>query len=897
MKPDPTISLAGAVDHWCDQFEQQWQAGQSPKIEDFLSRVEESARLRLFHELLALELELRRRKGETPQLDEYRQRFADYVETVEQVLDETISRSAADQPSETAEHRARVSDEAEAKRNPSSIGELVDAAQVAAFLTASGLLRADAVEDLLSRATDGHDPDDASRLLDALQDSGHLTGFQCDAIRRGRGAELILGNYVILDRLGRGGMGQVYRAWHRKMDRVVALKTLRPETMNSDSAVRRFHREVKAAARLTHPNIVTAYDADEAGGVHFLVMEYMAGKDLAALIREQGPASPGQTAAWVVQAARGLEHAHQQGIIHRDIKPGNLLLGADGTVKVLDMGLARLQERLAGENAPTEGLTRTGDVLGTLDYMAPEQILDTRHVGPPADIYSLGCTLHYLLVGKPPYEGRTVSEKLLGHRKKPIPSLRSERPEVPESLDRLFQRMVAKRPEDRPTGLGEVIAELDSFAASADTVPDSTQTYYGPSPLHKRSNVSAKTSCLSLAWSTVRRQCGPVVFVFVLLAAMVLFAVFTLFRTLPVPAGTLMVEVDHPGATVNVVDRAGLITVTETSGEESLVFEWEPGDWQVRVAKDGFASYSQDVRIEHLQVRELHVVLQVKEEPKVSARPESRGTPEYEQAVAAIQELGGTFLTSGYKASWSPDGSRIAFSQRDGVGIARGIGIIDLNTNEITTLVTPGQDPAWSPGAGKYLAYATKSNQGEQVWLVDSAGGEPIYLTEGGFPAWSPDGQTLYFACRTDWRLKSIRNVTQTPVVENEPVEFRSYYPALSSDARLVAFRTGPSLIVADRATGKHLMRHELPLNTGFLAGFSSENMTIGFGGWGAWDPLKFSIMDIETGTVRQVLPEAFTMPAWSPDGSKVAVDLRERQRWEIWLLDAAAFHPAKQTN
>lgn len=309
-------------------------------------------------------------------------------------------------------------------------------------------------------------PTDAQSLAQTLFRHKRLTKFQAQAVYQGKTKGLVMGNYVILDRLGKGGMGEVYKAQHRRMDRLVALKLLPPAATQKPSAIKRFQREVKAAARLVHPNIVTAYDADEDRGVHFLVMEYVEGQDLASVVQQQGPLPIDKAVDYTLQAARGLQYAHQADVIHRDIKPSNLLLDTRGTVKILDMGLARLEDAPAAETeSPDAGITQSGEVLGTVDYMSPEQALNTRDTDARTDIYSLGATLYFLLTGRPMYTGSSLVERLLAHRDQPIPSLRQARPEVPEALDRLFQRMVAKRREDRPQRMEEVVAELERCMA------------------------------------------------------------------------------------------------------------------------------------------------------------------------------------------------------------------------------------------------------------------------------------------------------------------------------------------------------------------------------------------------------------------------------------------------
>jgi serine/threonine protein kinase len=281
-------------------------------------------------------------------------------------------------------------------------------------------------------------------------------------VTAGNGRPITLGNYVLIEKIGSGGMGQVFKARHNRMDRLVALKLL-PSAMTRDhAAIARFEREVKAAAKLIHPNIVAAYDADCANGVHFLVMELVEGRDLNALVKTGGPFSVDKALNCVIQAARGMESAHRKGIVHRDIKPSNLLLDVEGTVKVLDMGLARVEISSIHASIETK-LTRSGAIVGTFDYMSPEQALDSRSADARADIYSLGCTLYYLITGKPIYSGNTALEKILAHREQPIPLLKDVSPLVPNALEAIFQKMVAKKIEDRYQAMSEVLVDFEKY--------------------------------------------------------------------------------------------------------------------------------------------------------------------------------------------------------------------------------------------------------------------------------------------------------------------------------------------------------------------------------------------------------------------------------------------------
>ncbi|MHC4878245.1 MAG: protein kinase domain-containing protein, partial [Planctomycetota bacterium] len=271
-----------------------------------------------------------------------------------------------------------------------------------------------------------------------------------------------IGDYDLQDVIGRGGMGAVYRAVHRRMDRTVALKVLRPEISRDPVLMQRFEREVRAAAKLSHPNIVAAYDAREEDGLYCLITEFIDGDDLNAMIRRDGPLPVAEAVDVTLQAARGLEYAHARGIIHRDIKPANLLCDSDGTVRILDMGLARIAAD--GSDAEATDLTSTGMVMGTAAYMSPEQARNTKNADARSDIYSLGCTLFFLLTGRPTYSGETIVETIFAHASDPIPSL-SDSVDQPISteLEQLFRRMVAKQVDDRFASMTEVIAALEEL--------------------------------------------------------------------------------------------------------------------------------------------------------------------------------------------------------------------------------------------------------------------------------------------------------------------------------------------------------------------------------------------------------------------------------------------------
>jgi serine/threonine protein kinase len=346
-------------------------------------------------------------------------------------------------------------------------------------LIASGLLSAPEIHDYLGTFPPEKKPRDGEALAREMVRDERLTKYQAARVLAGEFEGLVFGEYVILSKIGEGGMGQVFKARHRQMDRLAAIKLLTAESLESSDLIKRFHQEVHVAAKLNHPNIVTTYDAGEQNGFHFLIMEYVEGRDLASIVKAQGPLPLAQAFDCVLQAARGLEYAHGLGVIHRDIKPGNLLLATDGSIKILDMGLARIaepDEELPEDATVLERLTQRGQMLGTVDYMSPEQASCTRNADQRSDIYSLGCTLYRLITARPIYDGNTAIAKLMSHYEADIPKLSEAQKDVSPHLERVFRQMVAKLPEDRFQSMTEVIAALESSKQIEESLVQDTVT-------------------------------------------------------------------------------------------------------------------------------------------------------------------------------------------------------------------------------------------------------------------------------------------------------------------------------------------------------------------------------------------------------------------------------------
>jgi serine/threonine protein kinase len=307
-------------------------------------------------------------------------------------------------------------------------------------------------------------------LAKLLVDRGVLTRFQAAMIIRGRTDGFILGQYRILDQLGRGGMGRVFKAEHQTMNRLVALKVLAAHLMKTERAQKLFQREVRAAARLVHPNIVTAYDANQIGDRHYLVMEFVDGPNLQELVKERGPMPVAQACEFIRQAALGLQYAHEMGMVHRDIKPANLLVhragGKQFAVKILDFGLARLQEPSTETPRLNESLPASEQqVMGTPDYLSPEQAKNLHSADIRSDLYSLGCTFHYLLIGSVPYPGGTALEKLVRHGSDEATQVNQLRDDVSSEVSTIVSKLMAKKPEDRFQTPHELVVALTPLAS------------------------------------------------------------------------------------------------------------------------------------------------------------------------------------------------------------------------------------------------------------------------------------------------------------------------------------------------------------------------------------------------------------------------------------------------
>ena len=350
------------------------------------------------------------------------------------------------------------------------------------LLDKSGLIDAQRLQAyLLDRQADGGAVPPVPRALaNAMVRDGLLTRFQAEHLLLGRWRHFVLsGKYVVLGPLGSGGMGHVYLCQHRIMRHRVAVKVLPAARVRKPAALERFHREARAVALLRHPNIVGGYDMDRDGKVHFLVMEYIDGSTFHRIVKERGPMDPLRAAHYVRQAALGLQHAYEAGLVHRDVKPSNLLLDRAGVVKILDMGLARFF-REESDDLSVPGLASP---LGTAEYIAPEQALDSHAADIRADIYSLGATFYFLLAGHSPFHKGTALEKMLSHQTRQPRPIRELRPEAPPGLAAVIERMMAKEPAERYQTPAQAAEALAAWTKAPIPPPPQEEMPESPPPV------------------------------------------------------------------------------------------------------------------------------------------------------------------------------------------------------------------------------------------------------------------------------------------------------------------------------------------------------------------------------------------------------------------------------
>jgi serine/threonine protein kinase/tetratricopeptide (TPR) repeat protein len=394
--------------------------------------------------------------------------------------------------------------------------------------------------------------------------------------------------YRVVGRLGAGGMGTVFKARHNMMEREVALKIMNPELLDRPKAVEQFRQEVKAAAQLSHANIVTAHDAETVGSLHFLVMEFVEGRTLARLVEERRFLQVREACRYVRQAALGLQHAHERGMVHRDIKPQNLIRAANGSVKILDFGLARFRS----ESQPANGGSEHAVLMGSPDYMAPEQARSARTADIRADIYGLGCTLYQLLTGQVPFPGGSSMDKIAAHLQKTPTPLRVARPDVPEALSQIVDKMMAKDPAARFQTPAEVASALEPFADVA---------------------VAAKPQAARrLPW--IIAACGIAI-----VASIVLFFGPTILRY-TTNQGQVVIETDDKDVEIVVKKGGEQVRIIDTKTQKEIVLQ--AGRYELELSgSDGWKLVTRDFTLERGGKTIIRVRLEPIPKPVVAVDP------------------------------------------------------------------------------------------------------------------------------------------------------------------------------------------------------------------------------------------------------------------------------------
>jgi serine/threonine protein kinase len=332
----------------------------------------------------------------------------------------------------------------------------------------SGLLDSEQLEEVVRAAPAVH-RDNPEAMAEHLIKVGKLSRFQASKLLKGAFVGLVLGPYQVLSPLGRGGMGTVYLARDSRNRKLVALKALSPKkAREEDRVLARFRREMILSRQVSHPNLAQTYEAGVSQDVYYIAMEYIPGRNLYRLVTQDGPLAIPRAARLFAEVAHGLDHAHLRGLIHRDLKPSNIIITPNDHAKVLDLGLALIQGELVTDKTVVGG---QGYVVGSFDYLAPEQAEDATKVDSRSDIYSLGCTLYYALTGRPPFPGGSSQEKVNRHRGEEPPPIERLNPHVPLGFASLIRKMMAKKPDQRPPSADAVRTELMPWSTGEPILP------------------------------------------------------------------------------------------------------------------------------------------------------------------------------------------------------------------------------------------------------------------------------------------------------------------------------------------------------------------------------------------------------------------------------------------
>lgn len=613
-----------------------------------------------------------------------------------------------------------------------------------------------------------------------------------------------LGKYVILEEIGRGGMGAVYKARDIELDRIVAIKVLSPYLVREPHLVQRFMREARLAANLDHPNIVAIYNIGGEGGYYYFVMKYLEGRPLKEMIAQRGPLPLDEVVQLVRQLVSALDYAHQQNLVHRDVKPGNVIVGPDGHATLTDFGLAKVVESMK--------LTASGETIGTLEYMAPEQARG--ETSPASDIYSLGVMTYEMLTGRLPFQGTNQATLLYQHLHEPPPPPHRWNPTIPPEVEQVVLKAMAKEPAQRYATAGEMARELEQ-AARRTPFPAPVQRPAEPGkvppPPSRARPVPAFLPPL-LAWIRRRRWAvlGGVgtfllllalIFVGMWYAAPAFFGRNLLPTTTPAATASVLFPRLSPGHFLPLVSKSpstprpavparlalfchldewegrGRLSYWEWGQKEATPWpglpnhpvdsqvSWSPdGKWLALVISEAGYPYLYRIHLDGSGLFRLAEAGRVKEDPAWSPDGNSigyaAGPRQGDRGLFLLPAGGGTAQdlfpgkSDDWAPSWSPDGRFIAFvSNRDGLTNTE-IYRLEVVSGQVERLTaSPGEDifPSWSPD-GRSIAFFSNRSGEFRLYRMDVQGGQVEELYAGAVelerPAWSPQGDWLAFTRR-----------------------------------------------------------------------------------------------------------------------------------------------------
>ncbi|NQT17263.1 MAG: protein kinase [Planctomycetes bacterium] len=730
--------------------------------------------------------------------------------------------------------------------------------------------------------------------------------------------------YQLLAELGKGGMGTVYKALHTKLGKVVALKVLPAERVRHADAVARFEREMKAVGALEHPHIVRATDAGEADGVHYLVMEYVPGVDLSSVLKRHGPMPVADACEVARQAAVGLEHAHQHGLIHRDVKPSNLILSGSGQVKILDLGLALLSSQVMGEGGE---LTSSGQMMGTLDYMAPEQGGDSHEVDARADVYSLGATLFKLLSGEAPFAGKkydTPMKKIVALASQTAPSIAERRADLPEPLTAIIDRMLAKNPQERLATAQEVVDALAPFAEGhrlpglVETLPKGPATpeeAIGSTAPQRAAEQIDTTSLLPSPPAAASASSGrwyrrPAV---ALAAGLVAAIALGMLIRIATDNGELVIESTVPDVEVLVkrVGRTGRTMEVEQGTKRTTI---RSGEYEITLTGAG----ADELKIEgdkFTMVRGGEAIVRISRVTPESVEPESIastvsetwplgpadnvlpgliGRPAERPGIGRWQLETVGPRSEILSAAFSPDGRLLALGTDRGL-----VRIYDSKTHKLVRLFVGHTDRVNSVAEDRVTSVAWR-HDGRQlasgdyggtvrVWDVDGAlvrtfskGAARVYSV-----AWHPEGKRLAWGGEGGIRISELNAIPQ-PFSQDYKTTVRSI--AWSPDGRQLASAGDDKTVRlwnADGTPAGVFEGHEASVN---CVAWSPDGQQLA-SACGGDKTVRLWSKDGDEGPVLTGWAGAASV-AWSPDGEKVVATCQSDV--QLWKKDGTKEHATR---